>query len=132
MSIQPSYSARSASADAGSNEQVDAEYLLALMDADYTLDILEAISAEAKSARVLVRECGASRATVYRRLNDLEAAGVVDSELTYDADGHHRAVYETTLERVTVSVTAAGLSATASTGDSPRDSPRVAGRTVGG
>ncbi|MEF8780337.1 MAG: ArsR family transcriptional regulator [Haloferacaceae archaeon] len=131
MSTQPSHATRSPSADPDTKEQVDADHLLTLLDAEYTRDILEAINAEAKSARSLIRECDASRATVYRRLNDLEAAGVVGSELRYDHDGHHRAVYRATLEMVSVSVTADGLSATASAGRTSRKSTGIPGRVAG-
>jgi response regulator of citrate/malate metabolism len=87
------------------------EELLALLNAEYTQAILTAIQTEAKAARTLAEECNASRATVYRRLNRLQEAGLVDSDMVYDADGHHRAVFETTLDAIRLDVTASGLSA---------------------
>ena len=99
--------------------------LLALLNAEYTQSILETIRAEAKSARAIAEECGASRTTVYRRLNALEGAGFVDSTMTYDADGHHRTVFETTLETVSVDVTRDGLSVTVTTSDADRPSTRA-------
>ncbi|MFC7132955.1 MULTISPECIES: ArsR/SmtB family transcription factor [Salinibaculum] len=88
------------------------EEILGLLDAEYTQSILEATQTEAKSARALAEECDASRTTVYRRLNSLEDAGLVESSMLYDADGHHRTVFEATLEAVSFSVTANGLSVT--------------------
>lgn len=101
-------------ADEGLADQVDVSpaELLGLLDADYTQEILEAVGREAKSARELAELCGASRPTVYRRLNSLQEAGLVDTEMEYDADGHHRAVFEATLEAVSVDVTGDGLSVT--------------------
>lgn len=90
------------------------EYL-ALLTADYTRAILEAIRSEPRSARAIAEEVGASRATVYRRLNSLEAVGLVDSELTYDSDGHHRTTFEATLERVTVCLSERGFSVAVAT-----------------
>lgn len=89
--------------------------LLDLLDAEYTQEILEAMGREPKSARELAELCGASRPTVYRRLNSLQEAGLVDTDMEYDADGHHRAVFEATLEAVAVDVTGDGLSVTVTT-----------------
>lgn len=97
--------------------QVDASpaELLELLDAEYTQEILEATGREARSARELAERCGASRPTVYRRLNSLQEVGLVDTEMEYDADGHHRALFEATLEAVSVDVTGDGLSVTVTT-----------------
>lgn len=86
------------------------EEVLSLLNAEYTQQLLSEIRTEAKSARALAETCGASRATMYRRLNGLREAGVVDTRLAYDADGHHRTVFESTLESVTFDVTPDGFS----------------------
>jgi response regulator of citrate/malate metabolism len=86
-----------------------------LLNAEYTQQILSEIQTEAKSARSLAQACGASRATVYRRLNGLREAGLVDTGLAYDTDGHHRTVFESTLESVTLDVTPDGLSVSVTT-----------------
>ena len=96
--------------EVGTGCELAPDELLELLDADYTRAILSAIRTEAKPARTLAEECGASRPTVYRRLNRLQEAGLVDASLAYDADGHHRTVFETTLESVTLDVTDQGLS----------------------
>jgi DNA-binding transcriptional ArsR family regulator len=88
-----------------------------LLDARYTKALLEAIRTEAKPARVLAEECGASRPTVYRRLNSLVDAGLVESRMSYDTDGHHRTVFKAAVERVTVELDDSGLSLTLSTRD---------------
>jgi len=102
--------------------------LLELLDADHTQTILAETRDTPRSARALADACGASRATIYRRLNRLEDAGIVDSGMRYDADGHHRTVYEATLESVTVDVTDDGysLSVTTDSGASTApDPPRL-------
>jgi DNA-binding HxlR family transcriptional regulator len=106
--------------DTDTREQAASEELLALLDADYTQSILEAIRTEAKSARALVEECGASRPTIYRRLNSLEEAGLVESAIAYDPDGHHRTAFEATLETVAVDMTDDELSVSVSTKEPDR------------
>lgn len=81
--------------------------LLDLLDDDYTHRILSALADAARPARELMEVCDASRATVYRRLDRLEEYGLVRSETELHAGGHHRKVFETSLERVTVDVGAA-------------------------
>jgi len=112
----------------GSEQDLDGERdpadLLCLLNAEYTQSILETIQQESKSARTIAEECGASRPTVYRRLNALEDAGLVDSSMAYDADGHHRTVFETTLEAVSVDLLGDGLSVTVATSESDRSRSR--------
>jgi predicted transcriptional regulator len=112
----------------GSDQDADGEQdsmgLLSLLNAEYTQSILESIQREAKPARTIAEECGASRPTVYRRLNALEDAGLVDSDMAYDADGHHRTVFETTLEAVSVDLVGDGLSVTVTTGGFDQSSSR--------
>jgi predicted transcriptional regulator len=93
--------------------------LLSLLDDEHTLALLQAIQTEAKSARALSEECDASRPTIYRRLNSLEEFGLVRSEWSFDADGHHRTMYESTLETVTVDIEDDGFSAQVATSEPP-------------
>lgn len=101
--------------------------LFSLLDDEYALDILTSIQSEAKSARTLAEECDASRPTIYRRLNRLEDAGLIETEMTYDADGHHRTVFKTTLETVTVEMGDDGVSADISTADVREPAPPISG-----
>ncbi|GAB6862037.1 ArsR/SmtB family transcription factor [Haloplanus litoreus] len=95
--------------------------VLALLEDDYSRSILEAVHAEPRSARDLVEVCDASRATVYRRLDRLDDVGLVESWLSYDADGHHRTVFEATLDAVTVGLDADGIGVTITTDDATAD-----------
>lgn len=88
--------------------------LLDVLDADYTEAILEAIHEDAKPARALVEECGASRPTIYRRLNTLQEAGLVESRMTLERDGHHRTVFEARFDSISIDVADDGLSVSVS------------------
>jgi DNA-binding transcriptional ArsR family regulator len=76
--------------------------LLALLSDQYTARILEALSVEPRPARELASLCDMSRPTVYRRLDRLQENGLVSTDEDLDRDGHHRKVFATSLERVTV------------------------------
>jgi DNA-binding transcriptional ArsR family regulator len=82
--------------------EVDPDDLLAVLEDEWGRRVLEQVAEEAKPARALVDALDASRATVYRRLSNLEDAGLVEASMQYDEDGHHRKVFEATLERVTL------------------------------
>jgi|APHM01.1.fsa_nt_gi Transcriptional regulator PadR-like family. len=105
------------SADAATSEDVPVapETLLELLEDDHTQAVLSSIAAEAKPARAILEEVTASRATVYRRLNSLEEAGLVESGIDISGDGHHRQTYRTVLSDVVVSVEPDGLSVTVET-----------------
>jgi predicted transcriptional regulator len=81
-------------------EGVDREAMLSLMSDEYARDILNVLGEEPLAARELVDRLDASRATVYRRLNRLESAGVVESSMTIHPEGHHRKEFRTTVERM--------------------------------
>jgi predicted transcriptional regulator len=55
-----------------------------------------------------------SRATVYRRLDRLESAGVLESSMRIDLDGHHRKRYRVVVDRLQLCVESDGLSLEAS------------------
>jgi DNA-binding transcriptional ArsR family regulator len=63
--------------------------LLTLLDDEYARRILGLLSEASHRGRELSDRCGFSRPTVYRRLNRLEDAGLVRSELRLDPDGNH-------------------------------------------
>lgn len=78
--------------------------LLELLADEYVQLILERTASGPKAARELADASGASRATVYRRLNRLVDAGLLTARMEYDADGHHRKVFRPTLETATVAL----------------------------
>jgi DNA-binding transcriptional ArsR family regulator len=84
----------------GGDAIADGDEMLSLMSDDYAQQILDALGEEPLAARELVDRLDASRATVYRRLNRLESAGVVESSMTIHPEGHHRKEFRTTVERM--------------------------------
>lgn len=98
------------------DRELTPETVLELLNTSYTQTILEAVSSEPKSARALTTDCGASRATIYRRLNRLQDAGLVETSMMYDSDGHHRTVFSATFEKVSVDVNHSGVSVSVSIG----------------
>lgn len=83
-------------------QDVPAPDVLALLSAAQTQAMLGHIHDAPAPAREVAEACDASRTTVYRRLNRLVDAGLVDSRMTYDPDGHHRTVFETTFDSLTL------------------------------
>ncbi|MFC7116414.1 ArsR/SmtB family transcription factor [Natronoarchaeum sp. GCM10025703] len=98
------------------DRELTSETVLELLNASYTQTILEAVSSEPKSARELTADCGASRPTIYRRLNRLQDADLVETSMMYDSDGHHRTVFSATFEKVSVKMNDAGVSVSVSIG----------------
>lgn len=82
-------------------ETTDPEELLSLLGDEYARAVLEAIAGSPQSGREIVDETGFSKATVYRRLDRLEEAGLVASETVFDPDGHHRERFRATFEGAT-------------------------------
>jgi DNA-binding transcriptional ArsR family regulator len=82
-------------------EAADSDELLSLLGDEYARSILQTISETPRSGRDIVDETGFSKATVYRRLDRLEAAGLVASETMFDPDGHHRERFRSTVAGAT-------------------------------
>lgn len=91
----------------------DAPEHLCLLNDTYARDILSALASEPQSGRALAENCDISRPTVYRRLNRLEAAGFVTTELSPDPDGHHRNEFHLVRDRLTVVIDDGSVAVTA-------------------
>jgi len=76
--------------DPGADQSADADELLELLGDDHARRVLHEIAAEPRTGRELVAAVDVSKSTVYRRLERLEAAGLVESTRRIDPDGHHR------------------------------------------
>jgi predicted transcriptional regulator len=61
-----------------------------LLGDEYTYRVFAAVVEQPRTGRELVEATGDSKATVYRRLDDLEAAGLVESTIDIASDGNHR------------------------------------------
>lgn len=87
------------------SEEPDMETVVGLLDDEHVRTILRATNTQSLSARVLAARCDVSRQTVYRRLERLEDAGLVNSRPQLREDGHHDTVYTATLDRLSIELT---------------------------
>lgn len=79
--------------------------VLELLGDEYVRSILTVTNVESLSASELSERCDASLATVCRRLERLQDAGLVAERTRPRADGHHDTVYAATLEELSVRLT---------------------------
>lgn len=79
-------------------QAVSPEQLLELLGDEYTRQVLEAVAEQPRTGTEVVEAASVSKATAYRRLDDLQAAGLVESNLLVDPDGHHREQFHAVFE----------------------------------
>jgi DNA-binding transcriptional ArsR family regulator len=96
-----------------------AEMVFELLDDPHVRTILNAVRDEPRPARELVELCEGSRPTVYRRLERLETAGLVESQTQVHPDGHHRKLFTTDVEAISLELCDGKF--TAKTGNTPLD-----------
>jgi predicted transcriptional regulator len=70
-------------------DSVCTETILDLLGDEYTRELLEALGEQPLIGRELQERTGMSRATVYRRLDELQDAGLVESTMRVRSGGHH-------------------------------------------
>ena len=109
LTTDPDERSETLGTDANRNPEVSAEELLALFGDEYTCDILTSLEGEPKPARALAEDCGISRPTVYRRLNRLADAGLVDERLELASGGNHRKEFHLVITAVTFDVNEDGF-----------------------
>ena len=73
-----------------------------LLADDCARRIIAMASVESRTARELAERLDASERTVYRRLEQLESMGLLQTGMEIDPGGHHRTLYETALKSVLV------------------------------
>ncbi|WP_408956974.1 helix-turn-helix domain-containing protein [Natrinema sp. 74] len=92
------------------SEEPDVETIGTLLEDPAVRTILTQTSQEPMSATTLSDHCDASQPTVYRRLDDLRECGLLVERTKPDPErGHHRTVYATNLERITIELDDDGL-----------------------
>ena len=85
------------------SEECEIERIAAVLEDSTARTILIETSHEPMSAQTLSERCDVSEPTVYRRLDDLRACDLLLERTKLDTDrGHHRMMYSTNLERLTV------------------------------
>jgi len=91
--------------------QIDAAELLDLLGDEYTREVLQTLASEPRTGREIVATADASKATVYRRLDRLSEAGLIESSTKLDPDGHHREQFWITFEGASCTVSEDGIEA---------------------
>ncbi|WP_336000219.1 ArsR/SmtB family transcription factor [Halorientalis halophila] len=76
------------------------EDIVDLLADEYAQSILRATNVEGMSADELSSHCEMSKPTVYRRLEDLRAADLVEERQRVDPDGNHAKEYYASLSDV--------------------------------
>jgi len=104
----------------------DPDDLLELLGDEYTYRVFEAVVEEPRTGRELIEATGASKATVYRRLEELEEAGLVESTMNIASDGNHCKQFHTVVTAIEVSFDADGFSARLESKNRPGAPGRVA------
>ena len=90
---------------------VEAADLLELLGDEYTYRVFEAVVEESRTGRELIDATGVSKATVYRRLEELEEAGLVESTMNIASDGNHCKQFHAAVSALEVRFDADGFSA---------------------
>ena len=76
-----------------------------LLGDEYVRHIVKELATGSTTAQSLATELSASRPTIYRRLNKLKEAGLVDSTTAIDPDGHHRDEFHLTTKTLEIEIT---------------------------
>lgn len=78
--------------------------VLRLLHDEYARGILTESSTEPMSATELADACDASLSTIYRRVDELDELGLLETDTEYDPDGDHYQVYEAAVDHVGVDI----------------------------
>jgi DNA-binding transcriptional ArsR family regulator len=109
-SIHPTSSASRAT-DGATESSPSTEIVFELLDDPHVRTILNAVRDEPRPARELVELCDGSRPTVYRRLDRLETAGLVETHTQVHPDGHHRKLFTSDVESISLELGEGGFTA---------------------
>ncbi|PSQ06266.1 ArsR family transcriptional regulator [Halobacteriales archaeon QS_6_71_20] len=90
----------------------DDDALVELLGDDYARTILRETYAETQSVESLSEACDADSSTVYRRVQRLQNAGLLEDEQQLDPDGHHYKTYRACVRAVHLELTADGFDVT--------------------
>jgi DNA-binding transcriptional ArsR family regulator len=102
--------------DRADDIDISAAELFDLLGDEYTRRVYEAITEQPRSGRAVAEAADVSRATAYRRLNDLRDAGLVRTEMMISSDGHHKERFEPVDASVSISL-GDGVETTVERGD---------------
>lgn len=98
-------------------DELDPETLMAVLGDEYARAILAAASREPRSVRAMSEEIGASKATVYRRVDTLLDHGFLVEYTQTNSTGAHYTVYEANLSQVRLGLADGRYEVSIRTGD---------------
>jgi predicted transcriptional regulator len=81
----------------------DAFEVLEILGDSYTQKVLSVLAADRCTGSELVERADVSKATAYRRLDDLQDAGIVESTMRIDPNGHHCEEYYVAVDELSIS-----------------------------
>lgn len=84
--------------------------LLELLGDEYTQKVLRSVADRPRSGREVAEDKSISRATAFRRLNELVDAGLITTEMVPDPDGHHHKQFRALFAHVSLQFSDDGLS----------------------
>lgn len=90
--------------------ELEPSALLELLGDEYTQKVLRSVADRPRSGREVAEDKSISRATAFRRLNELVDAGLVTTEMVPDPDGHHHKQFHAVFARVGLQFGDDGLS----------------------
>ncbi|MFT4947774.1 MAG: putative transcriptional regulator, partial [Natronomonas sp.] len=96
----------SATEHSRTDEEDDEQGLLELLGDEYTRRVLAAVTEQPRCGNEVIDAADVSKATAYRRLGELEEAGLVDSEMVFDPDGHHHERFHAVVESIDIELRA--------------------------
>ena len=119
-----------ANVEGGEGATDASEALLDLLGDEYTRAVLEAVRERPRSGAAVAEATDVSKATAFRRLNDLVEFGIVETQQCLDTDdGHHHKQYRAVIDTFSVTFEKNGIEITIETDRSHRTSspasPRV-------
>lgn len=86
------------------SEQPELETLVGLLDDEYARDVLAATSRTPMTVNEISDESEASPSTLYRRVERLQRAGLLEEQTRPRRDGHHDTVYAATLRQLLITL----------------------------
>jgi DNA-binding transcriptional ArsR family regulator len=98
-----------------------ATQLVDLLGDEYTRQVLETIADEPMGGREIAETTSISRPTVYRRLNRLEEAGLVETGMELCPNGNHHKQFQAVLEMASFQLDGGELTASVRTEDTASD-----------
>jgi DNA-binding transcriptional ArsR family regulator len=122
----PPESPRDVYSQADDTTTVESSELLELLGDEYARRVLRAVADDSRTGRELVDTTDMSKATVYRRLNRLEDAGLVETSQLVDPDGNHRKQFHAVVESVDFEFGCEGVCASVET-DNRSPGPTLSG-----